>query len=329
MFAVCLGCGLTLVVFLSYTLFTPLGGEPVTVTIESGMGVLDIARSLRQKRLIRSTTLFYGVVMIAWGPSSLKSGTYRIDPKESLAQIAYAIVRGSKKAEKEITIVEGWTIAEIGRYLDSQGIGRAEEFIEAARATEDLRSEHSFLKTLPPDVSLEGYLFPDSYRIFVDASARDIVEKMLSNFSVKVSGDVLLKISESGHSLHEMITLASIIEREVREPHDRRRVADIFLRRLQRGMPLQADSTVNYITGKRDPRATYFDIAIDSRFNTYRYAGLPPGPIAQPGLDSIRAASEPESNTYLFFLTTPGGKVIYSSTFEEHVSAKRRIYPSP
>jgi UPF0755 protein len=181
------------------------------------------------------------------------------------------------------------------------------------------------LAAKPAGTSLEGYLFPDTYRLFKKATPGEIVGELAANLERRLEGAGLAeKIAASGHSLHEILTLASIVEREVRSPEDRRLVADIFWRRLAAGLALQADSTVNYATGKSVAAASAEDLKTASRFNTYRYPGLPPGPICNPGLSAIRAVLEPEPNRYWFFLTDDEGQVHYAATFEEHTQNKAR-----
>jgi len=142
----------------------------------------------------------------------------------------------------------------------------------------------------------------------------------------KMSADFLAEINRQKKTVHEILTLASILEKEVSTENDRKIVADIFYKRLEIGMALQADSTVNYASGKSVPRASGKDLETDSPYNTYKYKGLPPGPICNPSLSAIKAAIYPAKNDYWYFLTTPDGKVIYSKTHDEHVKAKAKYY---
>jgi UPF0755 protein len=172
---------------------------------------------------------------------------------------------------------------------------------------------------------LEGYLFPDTYRIFATATAEDIVIKMLDNFAVKVVAELQSALAEKNLSWAEVVTLASIVEKEVSLPVDRRLVADLFWRRLQDNYPLQSDATVNFVTNKGLIQPSLADTQVDSLYNTYQNIGLPPGPICNPGLASLEAVVYPLSNTYYFFLTTKSdGQVIYSHTYEEHLQNKAK-----
>ncbi|OGY89834.1 MAG: hypothetical protein A2927_01170 [Candidatus Komeilibacteria bacterium RIFCSPLOWO2_01_FULL_45_10] len=145
---------------------------------------------------------------------------------------------------------------------------------------------------------------------------------MLDNFGAKLTQEMRVDIKNAGKSIFEVITLASIIEKEVRTEQDMKMVADIFNKRLEQGIALQSDATVNYVTGKGLVQPTAADIAVDNLYNTYKYRGLPPGPIANPGLKAIKAAIYPTPNQYYYFLTTAEGEVIYSQTYQEHLKNK-------
>ena len=197
---------------------------------------------------------------------------------------------------------------------------------EAVSVSSPILSQSFFLNQVKPlNVDLEGYLFPDTYRFFVKATAADIVEKMVAEMSEKlgrayeVTGSVWV---DPDFSVHEVLTLASIVEREVANPEDMAMVADIFLKRLQAGIALQSDATINYIISGDDPSPSLADLEVESEYNTYKYPGLPPGPISNPGLIAIEAVLNPTSNDYYYFLTTEDGEVVYSRTFAEHVANK-------
>jgi UPF0755 protein len=164
---------------------------------------------------------------------------------------------------------------------------------------------------------LEGYLFPDTYRFYAGTPAETVVRKMLDTYEAKIA-------SLKNQPDHADLTLASLVESEVKTDADRAKVADILKRRLAAGMPLQLDSTVNYATGKSSPAVSSNDLAVNSPYNTYKYKGLPPGPIANPGMSSISAALAPTPNPYWYFLTAPDGTVIYSQTLVEHNAAKAK-----
>jgi UPF0755 protein len=175
----------------------------------------------------------------------------------------------------------------------------------------------------PGDVDLEGYLFPDTYRFAYDASAEDIARIMLDNMAEQVNDAGRPNGDAAEMTIHEILTLASIIEREVRQPSTMKNVADIFLKRLDIGMALQADSTVNYVIEGDSPSITLDQRDnTESPYNTYKYPGLPPGPISAPSANAIDAVLNPTANNYLYFLTTDDGEIYYAETHDEHVRNK-------
>lgn len=302
--------------------------DTVVFTIPKASGVREIGHTLAEKKLIRNEYAFEVAVAMAGLTKDLQAGAYDLSPSMSATAIARAISRSGNPAEVVLTIPEGWTAKQIGAYLEKKGIGTAAAFI-ATVSTTDSRTilpneRYDFLAGRPVDATLEGFLFPDTYRVFPTAITSDIVEKMLNNFSVKVTGALRNEIAQQGKTLHDVVTLASIVEREVRNDQDRAMVADIFLRRLSIGMALQSDATVNYVTGKSALQPTLSDLEVVSPYNTYAHAGLPPGPIGNPGLSSITAVVRPKSNSYLYFLTDKAGSVHYGTTYEEHLSNKQQ-----
>ncbi len=311
--------------------------EDKVFAIESGEGVNQISYNLKDQGLIDNMFVFETYVWLIGAGGNFKAGNFSLSPGMSMMSITSVLTLSGAESDLEITILEGWTNREIGEYLESVGITTIEEWYAVvgdpaldlsaspgARQPVDFSVEFDFLADKPANVSLEGYLFPDTYRVFADATAEDIARRMLENFSKKFSLEFQRGAANQDKTIFEVITMASIIEREARTSESRRMVSDIFWRRLDIGMPLQACSTVNYITGKSDPAVSLEDRDIESPFNTYQNAGLPIGPIANPSIDSIIAALEPTANDYLYFLTTPEGEMIYSATNDEHAANKQK-----
>ncbi|RJR31742.1 endolytic transglycosylase MltG [Candidatus Parcubacteria bacterium] len=294
--------------------------------VNSGWGSVKIAEELEKSGFIRSSKAF--VLYVWWkGTSSmLKSGDYELSESFNIKKIAGILSGGEiKNKEKTITLIEGWTAADIAAYLQEQNIMPKDRFLKAVGADASTNfASYEILKGKPENAGLEGYLFPDTYRIYSDADSDDIVKKMLDNLESKITAEMKQQIAANNMDVHQTLTLASIIEKEVPRYEDRKKVASIFYKRLNDGMPLQADSTVNFITGKNSSRASLEDTKINSPYNTYKNLGLPPGPIGNPGLTSISAAIYPEKNDYYYFLTTDDGRVIYSRTFEEHKANKAK-----
>jgi UPF0755 protein len=189
----------------------------------------------------------------------------------------------------------------------------------------DFSQEFSILADKPKSYGLEGYLFPDTYRIFNQAPVLDVIEKMLGNLDAKFTPMMRADIARQGRTIYQVITLASIIEKEVRIAEDRKIVSGIFWNRLAIGQALGSDATLSYILGDKDAAHSIEQTKIDSPYNTYHYAGLPPGPICNPSLDAIIAAIYPAATDYYYFLTDPkSGKTIFSKTLEEHNRNKQK-----
>ncbi len=248
------------------------------------------------------------------------------------------------KPERTITIREGWRLKDIADYLQKERIVDSAVFLQVAETMDTTKYE--CVNQKPASASLEGYMFPDTYRIFDYANepvkpepaliAQEVLGKLLGNFSKKCTPEMELAARQRGMTFHELVTLASILEKETGRnavtPEqkqsllaERKIVAGIFYNRLEIGMALQSDATVNYVTGKNLPSPTLEDTQVNSPYNTYKYKGLPPGPIGSPSLMSLEAASQPTASKYFYFLhdqTT--GQAVYSRTFEEHVANKNR-----
>lgn len=302
---------------------------PVTVVIPAEAGASRIATLLVEAEVIDMPRLFQVYVRLRGYQSKLRSGTYVFDRGTSIRRVVNWLVAGTQVSEIQITLVEGWTASQYAQALAQKLATTANSQNWQTEFMQQIQRpyQYEWLASKPQGVDLEGYLFPDTYRFNNTATPDQVITVLLNTFGQRVTADMQAEIVRQGKTLHQIITLASIIEREVQTPADRRLVADLFWRRLEIGMPLQADSTVNYVTGKKDPAISATDKAVDSPYNTYRYPGLPPGPISNPGLDTIIATINPEPNDAWYFLTTPEGEVIYSRTLAEQAAAKAKYLP--
>lgn len=303
--------------------------SPTTVVIKPGLGSRKIGELLKKKGIIRSKWAFVTYVTLAGSASKLKPGEYTFY-KEPIPQISALLTAGSVQ-EVRIVIREGWTIYDIADFLDEKGVISASEFLkyvqpgpENRALRQKLASRFEFLAEIPEDVGLEGYLFPDTYRVFKHSKPEDVVIKMLENLDRKLAAGLEQKIKEQKMTIFETLTIASLIEKEVISSEDRKLVSGIIHKRLKIGMPLQIDASITYITGKRTTRVSIADTKIESPYNTYLNLGLPIGPVSNPGLDAIEAALYPKKSPYLYYLTTPEGKTIFSSTLKEHNIAKAK-----
>lgn len=286
--------------------------------IKEGQGVMEILDSLKEKNLIRNKWIMLIYLKLKNYDKKLKAGIYELPKTNSPVDVIEVIVSG-KTALQKITILEGWTIKEIAEYLDERGIVKKDDFLASAK-----REKWNF-DFLENSDSLEGYLFPDTYYVSYKASSEDIIRKMLENFDKKLTNEIKEEIKKQEKSIKEVVTLASIIEKEVYKEEDRKIVAGIFLKRLFQGKPLEADSTINYITGKNTPQPSFEDTRTDSEYNTYLNPGLPPDPICNPSLSSILAALYPKETDYFFYLNRQDTKeTLFSKSYEEHLENKRK-----
>lgn len=303
--------------------------------INKGEGVNEISQHLKEQSFIKSKFIFETYVWLRNLQSEFRAGEHKLRQNMSVWEIAQTLARASGPGERSIKIIEGWNNREIAEYLEKESVISKDDFLKEVEDFGLRVAGYEYLDDRPEGVTLEGYLFPDTYRIYKDIPlellggekietilTEHIIKKMLNNFDEKLSPDLRAEIARQKKTIFEIVTMASIIEKEVGSEEDRAMVADIFWRRLEAGMPLQADSTVNYITGKSVARAGAEDIDIDSPYNTYKYKGLPKGPIGNPGLSAIQAAIYPKQNNYWYFLTADDGKVIYSKNFSEHKANK-------
>ncbi|MBI4127579.1 MAG: endolytic transglycosylase MltG [Parcubacteria group bacterium] len=305
-------------------------GAPVSIAIEEGTSVRSVAKNLDEQGIIRHRL---GLLLYFWlnRDESIKAGEYILAPTMSVAEIAKILVSGETVLrEHDITFLEGWDIRAMASYLEEENGLPQEDFIRAVSPSLYDRATFAFLDWLPADVhTLEGFLFPDTYRIFNDASAQDIIEKALANFGRRLPKDFEAKIREQNLTPYEGAILASIVEREVR-PEDQPAVAGVFYNRLAIGMKLDSDATISYALNKPTLRPTLEETEIDSPYNTYRVSGLPPTPIGNPGRAALEAVLNPLDHDYLYFLTAltgeRKGETIFAKTLEEHNQNRARYF---
>lgn len=298
------------------------GGEPVLVTIEQGESAAAIGADLQKQGVIRSGRLFEVLVGITGVQDSLEAGDYEFDRSMTVIEVVRRIAEG-RTASLRVTIPEGRRVEEVGEILEESGIVTKQAFLDALdKATYG----EPFLAGVPAD-SLEGFIYPAGYEFNRETDAGQVVATMLRGFQDNVADG--LQVEGQSLSLYEVVTLASIVEREAATPEERPLIASVFLNRLRLGIPLQADPTVQFSVAA-DPASvaqygwwkkelTLDDLKIDSPYNTYVYPGLPPGPIANPGLASIEAVVRPAQTEYLFFVAKNDGTHVFAETLEQHL----------
>jgi len=301
----------------------------VEIDIEDGTTARQIGETLSDRGLIRSASAWN--LWTRWQtlqnrPGGYLAGTYLISTTESMPTIANRIWEGDVKTGS-ITIPEGWAIADIASYVDAEGLVTEVDFLEAAQSIRP--QDYPWLPDAvfsSEETNLEGFLFPDTYEVVDGVTAPQLVNQMLDRFAEAALP--LYDRNRSPYSLMEWVTFASIVEKEAVVSEEREEIAAVFARRLREGIALGSDPTVEYALGiQQTPEnpLTFSDIRVDSPYNTYRYPGLPPGPIASPGVASFTVSVDPRNTQYLYFVARYDGTHVFSRTLAEHEAAQARI----
>lgn len=290
--------------------------------IKRGENAWAVAKNLEDTRIIRSRFGFlYALARLKKLDGGMVAGEYRLAPEFSSREIALRITTGQAfSRDIRVTFPEGFTALQMADRLTEAGLP-GEAFLSLVREPkEEWRSEFPFLGSIPLGGGLEGFLFPDTYRFDRQADAERIIRVLLETFGKKAWP---LFSGQSLSDAYETLVLSSIVETEVRSDRDRSLVAGIFLRRLSIGQPLQSDATVKYVLGLNKVQHSFEETRTDSPYNTYVHKGLPPGPIANPGLSAITATLNPVQNKTFYFLSDPKtGETVFAETFEKHVRNK-------
>jgi UPF0755 protein len=274
-------------------------------SVSAGQSLYTISSNLYDAGAIRSTVVFRSHVIFLGGEKRVIAGDYLLQKKEGPADLAFRLVNGEFDIEtKRITIPEGWNIYEISDYLSKNLLNFNKDYFILISKKK------------------EGYLFPDTYFVQPTIKTEDLVRRMTETFFYKVPK--VSGFATTTKNISEVITMASILEREAITMESRRIISGILWKRLKLGMPLQVDASFSYVNGKTTFELTLDDLKIDSPYNTYLYKGFPPSPIGNPGLDSIFAAVNPIESKYLYYLTGHDGKMYYAKTFEEHKRNKEK-----
>ena len=299
------------------------GASAVSLVVPPGASADSIGRQLRELGLVRHPLVFRALVSLRGLAGTLKAGEYQLEGPLSLEQIADLMAKGDV-VRHDVTFPEGKVLEEMADIAEARGI-EAAEFLAAAR-------DPSLIRDLDPLASdLEGYLFPDTYELPSGPNRGAVlVQRMVQRFR-SVIEPLRADLASPGLSLREVVTLASVIERETGRPEERPRIAAVFRNRLDKKMPLQTDPTVIYAlrkSGRWDGNIRKKDLDIDSPYNTYRRQGLPPGPIASPGRDAILAALHPAAARDLYFVSRNDGSHQFSLTLTEHERAVDRYQRS-
>jgi len=309
-----------------YELHTPVNKnniKAVEFVVTKGQGVKEIAWQLADAKLIRSAWWFKVYVWYKNQGSAMQAGKYALGQNFNVPQITEVITGGKVVLnEVKITFPEGFSNKQIITRLSEQGLPQNGEL--DGENVDDYQVQYKFLSDAPAEVSLEGFLFPDTYIFDRDDKSSAIIKKFLDNFDKKLTPDLREQISRQGKKIYDIIILASIVQQEAIGEEDMPLVSGVFANRLRLGMALESDATINYVTGKKDRQALYGDLKIKSPYNTYLNRGLPPGPISNPGIMAIKAAIFPATTDYLYFLHPLDGPTVFSKTLSEHNQNKAK-----
>lgn len=317
--------------------------QDIHFAIEQGEGVKNIAEKLKEKDLIYSEFWFNFYVWFRGKEKDFKPGGYILNTDNSIVDTVRTLTserQADRTEEDEVTIKipEGWNIERMGEYFEEQGLFSQEEWLDVVghprvdyrEETEhpkpmNLAGDLEILENKPEHLSWEGYLFPDTYRVYEDSTPKEVAWKMIENLDGKITEKMRKDMEKQDLTIHEVLALASLLEEEVSESEDMKIVSGIFRTKLKRGEKLRSCASLAYILGENKPQYSTEDTQVKSDYNTYALKGLPPGPVSNPGLKAIRAAIYPKYTTYNFFLTRPDTKeTVYAKTFSEHKKNKEK-----
>ena len=312
-----------LLVFLYLLVSTLFGGqeEPVTVVVEEGDTLSSVADKLEEAGVIGSSTLFRLEARIEGWDTEIKPGEYQFEPGEDSDKILETLSSGDSVSTFTITIPEGLTLQQTAQVVEQEGGIPAEEFEAAAERTD---YKYAFLDD-PAVKTTEGFLFPKKYKFERGTDASQIVDRLLEQYSIETR-DLDFAKAQSRFNLtqYQLITTASLIEKEAANPEERPLIASVIYNRIRAGMPLQIDATIQYALGKPKKELSLDDLEVESPYNTYTNPGLPPGPIANPSRESIQAALEPAETDYLYYVLEADGKEhFFTDDYDEFLDAKK------
>ena len=296
--------------------YTGERGVPVYFTVRPGMSVSEIGKELYERGIIDSEMKFWWTAKLNGFENKVKSGTFAMQtgmtPRDALEILVYG-----NTVTIRFTIPEGFSVRDIAQRLDDEGLVKADAFISLAKTYRPYPyvEEHENVR-----YAVEGFLFPDTYEINGEFDAARIMQMMAENFDRRLTKDMRDRAREMDLSIYELVTLASLVEKEAYHEEDRPIIAQIFLKRLRLGMPLQADPTVQYLLDAPKEDLLYRDTEIESPYNTYQNVGLPPGPIASPGTASLMAVLHPADTNYLYFVADRNGNNYYATNYADHLA---------
>lgn len=294
---------------------TPTGKNSIVVQVEAGMSSKEIAAELLARGVIKSKYKFWLLVKFEGVEDKFRTGRYVFRPNMDEREIIQKLTQGSVATVKFV-IPEGFTVRDIAKRLDAEGIVDEKVFLEKAKKY----APYSYIeKRSQAKFYAEGFLFPDTYEVSTGANEEEILKLMSENLDERLTDKLRAQAKQKGLPIYDLITLASLVEKEARYDEDRAIIAQVFLKRLKVGMPLQSDATLQYLMDAPKEDVSIEDTKIDSPYNSYQHDGLPPTPIANPGMASIVAVLAPADTDYLYFVADRDGHNHYSKTYQEHL----------
>jgi len=300
----------------------PTASRTRLVKIDKGLSGVDVIRLLHEKGLIRSPLAAQVHALKSGRLQKLKAGYYDLSPAFTTPEVLQTIAEG-KVAQRRVVVVPGLRLTQIADRVAASGLVTRDDFLTAASKADPYVGETPM--PLPVGLTVEGYLLPATYTFAVGTSAHEIVLRMVEALARDFYDPNAREVQRSGRSLHDLVALASLVEREAAVDDERPVIAGVLYNRLRTGMRLQCDATVQYALGKHKSRLLYSDLKVKSPYNTYLHAGLPPGPICSPSTASMIAALRPAKHDYLFYVARGGGRHQFTRTYEEHLKAIEAI----
>lgn len=292
---------------------------PHLIIVQEGMTTADIAQLLHEKKLVKDPTAFRWEARYKGLATKLQAGPYQIEGGLSNGAIVDVMVKGRVK-QLRFTVPEGFTVVKTAKKLEAEGLGKADKFIAAAKNY----APFDYMQTDNPDVlfKAEGFIYPATYELPVGLSEEKILAILVGQFDEYMREEKIPeKCAQQGLQLRQVVNLAAMVELEAVFAEEQPRIAGVFLKRLAIGMPIQSDTTIQYLLGSQKEIITFDDTKIQSPYNTYQNQGLPPGPIGSPGMSAIKAVLEPEKTEYLYFVAEKDGHHRFTKTYSEHLRA--------
>lgn len=296
-------------------------GEPVYIRIEPGMSSDAIGKLLLKKGVIDSTTKFWLATKLNGADSKFQVGIFQLQQGMTAGEAIEALIHGKTVAVR-VTIPEGLNVREVAKIFAKEGLAEEEAFLKEAKTF----APYDYIEAVPnADYRIEGFLFPDTYEFSNEASPRELMQRMADEFDKKLTPELRELAKAEKMSIYELVTMASLVEKEARYAEDRPIIAQVFLTRLSINMPLQTDTTLQYLMDAPKEDVSIEDTKLESPYNTYQHYGLPPGPIASPGLASLEAVLKPAETDYLYFVADRDGHNHYSHSYDQHLTLVNQV----